>query len=229
MDIIDENKCKEFKYILAGCRTQEDAKYFADIYISRYPEIKNIIFSIINGKRYDNILDFKTIQSVLNTTNSFQYRDDIEELIQLNISKTIDNIQKTTFEKILNAKLPKFLSKEKITNSIQSVKQTITKQCPHCNHDHIDNHDTIYVICGYQNSRIGYDHIGCGKDWCFQCNKILCKSWIDNELFLKINRIHNDICCKKHAEDSHKNYPDDYCICTNDYVNRSIKVNDKKL
>ena len=107
MNIIDDDKCKEFRYDLSGCRTIMDAHYFADIYATKYPEIKNIIFSMVNGKRYDTVIDFKTMKSILDAVNSSQFRDNIEELVTSSLGETFDNTQKKTLEKILKAKLPR--------------------------------------------------------------------------------------------------------------------------
>lgn len=222
MNIIDD-KCKEFRYVLSGCRTITDAHYFADIYAIKYPEIKNIIFSMANGKRYDTVIDFKTMKSILDEVNSSQFRNNIEELVESSLVKTFDNTQKKTLDKILKAKLPKpqNLIKEKPYVPQSVIQHIITKKCPHCNHDYTGDENLTYVICGYQDSRKGYDQKGCHRDWCFKCNKILCKSWYDNKLFCQLNRTHGTECCKRHAIESNKKYPDDYCDCNNEYVNRT--------
>ena len=61
------------------------------------------------------------------------------------------------------------------------------------------------------NTKNGYDLKGCGRDWCFKCEKILCKLWEQDSLFLEMNRYHTKDCCKKHSIKNNKNYEKDYC------------------
>ena len=98
--------------------------------------------------------------------------------------------------------------------------QNISKNCPHCYHVMNMLENTTYVICGYTSPNQGYDWNGCGKDWCFQCSKMLCKSWEMNALHLQMNRNHDDECCSKHAQNNSHKYPEDYCHCNNIHVRR---------
>jgi hypothetical protein len=52
------------------------------------------------------------------------------------------------------------------------------------------------------------------------CGKMLCKNWFNHELFVEMNRFHDTECCKNHAKENNKIYPDDYCMCQNTHVNR---------
>ena len=76
MDILDKNKYVEFSHILSGCRTITDAYFFAEIYLKSNPEMGTLIYSMINGKRYDQVLDLKTIKSALEVTNEQKYKEE---------------------------------------------------------------------------------------------------------------------------------------------------------
>lgn len=209
MNEINEEKYKDFSYILSGCRTIIDAYFFADKYINKNPEMKQIILSMINGKRYDSILDFNKIKFMIEQITKHKYSDDINEIlnqcdIELNIPKIYDTIQTKTFTRIMNSKIQK-------TNHIEPA--TLLKNCPHCNHNYIGNINSTYVVCGYSNSRTGFDYEGCGKDWCFACGKMLCKNWGENQLYNKNNRTHDEYCCKTHSIEHNNSYPNDYCMC----------------
>ena len=71
--------------------------------------------------------------------------------------------------------------------------------CPHCNNKNYGSIGSPYMICGYTPR--GFDWKGCGKDWCFRCEKLLCKKWEINSLHFELNRIHTDECCSKHANE----------------------------
>ena len=83
----------------------------------------------------------------------------------------------------------------------------------------MEYNDVPYIICGYSSNR-GFDWKGCGNDWCFLCGKKLCKSWNVDRLYSKINRFHDDRCCKIHSLKTNSNYLTDYCQCNNFYVSR---------
>jgi hypothetical protein len=226
MDILDKNKYVEFAHILSGCRTITDAYFFAEIYIKGNPEMNTLIYSMINGKRYEQVLDLKTIKSTLDVTNEHKYKDDAYEYGENQIQKTNDTVQKKTFSRIIKDKpvKPQELIKQKtIELSYENTVSTINKNCPHCAYACNAPIDTKYIICGYANSHTGYDWKGCGKDWCFECGKMLCKSWDANQLFLESNRIHNMDCCNHHSTTMSYNYIQQYCQCLNKNVNRNIK------
>lgn len=223
----NNKKYIEFKNILSGCRTILDAFYFGDLYIKRNPEMRGLVYSMINGKRYDdNTTDYKTISNMLISLDKCVYEDDANQLLKLTSFKHFDKIQTRAFNRIINSKpgkpskysnqTSKIITLQLVDKNIlpkDSIKSTIIKKCPHCNHDCVAKHDDTYVICGYTDDKIGYDHIGCKKDWCFKCEKILCKSWDIDKLYVDKNRSHNEECCKKHAKEYNKNYIDDYCQC----------------
>lgn len=240
MDIINEHKYIQFKHVLSGCRSILDAYYFADLYIKKNPEMKNIIYSMINGKRYDNVLDFRTIKNVLYDISSTQYQEDATIIADKITKKTTDATQLKTLMRIVKAKPHKPIPVKIENNTHNDDKEikyfkikpfdyetytnTTKKPCPHCNHECSANTDASYIVCGYSDSKMGYDWDGCGCDWCFRCGKMLCKTWENNKLFVEQNCVHDDECCRKHAKDHNKNYPNDYCQCSNNYVKRNIIV-----
>jgi len=238
MNGICDHKYTQFKHILSGCRSILDAYYFADIYVKRNPEMKNIIHSMINGKRYENVLDFRTMKNVLYDISKIQYQDDADKVIDMMTKKTTDSTQLKTLSRSAKVKPvrqiqksdteiaqydPKNIRYVKIkTFDYETYADTVTKPCPHCNHNCTASADASYLICGYSDPKMGYDWDGCGCDWCFRCGKLLCKSWENNKLFVDQNCIHNDECCRKHAKEHNNNYPNDYCQCSNDNVKRQI-------
>lgn len=235
MNNISEHKYLQFKSILSGCRTILDAYYFADLYTRKHPDMKNIVYSMINGKKYENIHDFTTVINTLADINNCQYQEDATEIVEKINNRQNDLTQTTTYNRIIKNKQtkpreykfenqigkatgPRYIKFKTIGNF--SSRNVVKKECPHCNHVCSSEPDTLYIICGYNDTRAGYDWEGCGKDWCFQCKKILCKTWDINKLFLEQNCIHDGICCKQHAIDNGKIYPDDYCQCDNEHVKR---------
>jgi len=225
MDILDKNKYVEFSHILSGCRTITDAYYFAEIFLKSNPEMGTLVYSMVNGKRYDHIIDFKSIKTSLETINEQKYKETANEHVENYLQKTSDNIQKKTFNRVTKDKpnVPQDYMKQKINISDNIQQLCVTKNCPHCNSPSTCSIDTKYIICGYSNSMTGYDWKGCGKDWCFECGKMLCKSWDANKLLLQMNRFHDCECCSRHSFMNNKDYMQNYCQCLNKNVNRSIK------
>lgn len=202
----------ELKAILDGCDTIIDALPFCNAYISKYPEMKNMILGYTNGKIYRDTIDIKTKQSILNDVMLCDTKDDAYNLIHRIADRTNDDIYKKAMNRIANRK--------SYTNFMKVHDKHISKSCPHCGHVMTMPENTTYVICGYGNTNLGYDLNGCGKDWCFQCNKLLCKSWDRDQLFLHTNRKHDEYCCANHAKQNNITYADNYCQCTNIYVYR---------
>jgi hypothetical protein len=221
MDTIYEYKYNQFRYILSGCRTIIDAYNFGELYLSKNPEMKLIIYSMINGKKYDNIIDFTTIKYIINELTNQQYYEDALKILEQ--YKTTDSTQNIILQNIISQK-PK---KQNIIKYITNIKQIIIKKCPHCNIDNTGDTETTYYICGYNDTKKGYNWNGCGKDWCFSCGKFLCKSWNINQLHVESNRYHNIKCCLNHCIAYNKNHPnnirnynDDYCQCG---LNENVK------
>lgn len=229
MNIIDEYKYKELCHILSGCRTILDAHNFVEIYTKKNPEMKKIAYSLTHGKRYESVLDFKSIKNTIESINECNNKDIANNIVN-SCDKNTDFIQKKCLSRIVKNKASKPMNQiiknnSALTNYENLSKKSINKKCPHCNHICIGNIDTTYVICGYPVlGNKPYDYVGCCRDWCFKCEKILCKSWDKDELCLTMNRFHDKECCKKHSLENklNKKYPDDYCQCKNSYVNRFI-------
>jgi hypothetical protein len=237
MDNICNTKYDQFKNILAGCRSILDAYYFADIYAKRHPEMRNIIYSMINGKRYELVFDYITMKTIISDTKSTNYQEEALEIVDKISKKTTDQTQLKTLNRLCRTKPNKSVGQTENSKSCnvgmlgdnsllkhisndKSKDITTTKPCPHCGHTCTANIGTFYIVCGYGNIYKGYDWDGCRKDWCFQCKKILCKTWDLDNLFVDENCIHNNECCKKHAQENNYVYPDDYCQCNNEHVQR---------
>lgn len=231
MDIGIIDKYNEFNDILSGCRSILDAHYFANIYTKKYPAMKQLINSMINGKKYENVIDMKTMKLTLESINNYEYVEDAQNIINGHAGVIVDATQKHTFDRMTKDKphRPINIVKEIIHTNQQNVRKEcdhcifsvnvdcnlIQKKCPHCKHFYFGNADDDYVICGFYNNKVGNDMHGCEKDWCFRCEKKLCKSWKEHELFVLSNRYHNSECCSQHATEHNNKYPDDYCQCIN--------------
>lgn len=234
MNLIDKNKYVEFNNVLSGCRTILDAYYFGEKYNKLNPEMKSIVSSMINGKRYDQVLDMRTMMSVIELLDRVQYKDEAEEIVERYTKKTTDVVQLKALKKLIKNKLIRPTNKLKnydIQNYIGIIENMenidiITKPCPHCSHECESFINSNYVICGCTDFHKGWDWVGCKKDWCFSCGKMLCKSWEPNQLYVELNRYHDNECCRTHAKNNNKKYPDDYCQCHNKYVVRDSKPND---
>jgi len=135
---------------------------------------------------------------------------DYENICKMKQSN-LDLVQQRTLDRLIQIRNIKI-------NKNQTIISKVTKQCPHCHKNVTELADTTYLICGYESN--GYDQHGCRNDWCFQCEKKLCKNWHEYQLFNKSNRIHDSFCCKHHAMKHKQNYYEDYCMCNNENVRR---------
>lgn len=205
----------QLKSIFEGCDTIIDAKPFAQQYIEKYPILKDMINSYMYGIEYNDIIDLSSKQSMMINMDKTTSRDIAMNQYTQIIEKTKDEVYKKTLERIIN--------KKKHIKYQKEYTRYINKKCPHCSRNINMPENTQYIICGYQNSTIGYDFIGCGKDWCFSCGKKLCKSWDVDMLHLEINQEHDQNCCKNHAK-NHNLFYDNYCQC-----NRIVNLNAKPI
>jgi hypothetical protein len=220
-----------FDNILSGCKTMVDAVFFAQKILQNNMEYKELLIGMIHGKSYDKVLDYRTIAHTLCELNDVEYRDDIDDFIDKNLKNNVDTTQLNSIMRISRIKnirigtenknkLNIFNTKDnhkievKFTNKLFNFKKenTINKICPHCNINIPVPKDSTYIICGYMDDT--YLWLGCGRDWCGNCNKMLCKSWDDNNLQDSDNRIHNKECCKKYAEEN-KIDINLFCDCVN--------------
>lgn len=203
---------EEFKYILSGCKSLHDALYFANIYCKdKSDDIRKLIISLIYAFQYTNVIDINSLNEILVNINniSFENNENNEKINTNNNDKLITKIF-MRISNILNKQNKIYLKKKKIYK----------KNCPHCNRKYITNILCDYVICGFEDERNGFNWDGCGRDWCFKCEKKLCKSWASDKLFFNVNRYHDSECCKLHAKNKNNNYLTDYCHCNNHFVNR---------
>lgn len=89
----------KFSNVLSGCRTLYDALYFAQYYIKNNPEHKSLINSMIHGKHYEKITDFRTMANILKMLNNFQTRNEIDTYINTSINK--DNLDYSQLNSLL--------------------------------------------------------------------------------------------------------------------------------
>lgn len=215
------NIIAELDDILEGCHSIIDAHQFRVKYKKKYPEYETLIDSIIDGFDFFDNVDIISKQEILKDIICISEKDKIFDILDNTIKRTNDDILINCIENIIPTK--GYKKKKHIIDNNE-----ITKQCPHCNHSISSNKDTKYIICGYHDTNNGYDHKGCGNDWCFKCNKKLCKNWIDDKLNSEINRLHDIDCCEKKAVKNNEDYKNNYCQCNNYDINiYDMFLNDK--
>lgn len=205
---------KQLKGILDGCDTLLDGIPFLNYYVDTYPDKKNFIINYINSKRYNDNIDIKTKQSIIYDVYMSNTKNKALNIIYDTTKNTLDQVYKNTLNRISNTK--DYIITRKYKKKIVNIQ----KKCPHkkCGHIISMPKDTQYVICGYTDTKVGYDWNGCGRDWCFKCEKILCKSWEEHKLHIVLHRHHTTDCCKKHAKKYSYKYPDNYCRCYNENI-----------
>lgn len=211
------NQYNKLKYNIIGSITKRDAYTLIERY-NLDQKCYNLMISVINSKKYDTVLDYETMKKYIKDIVNVKYREEAFDLLNKIIIQTSDIAQIKTLTRVAELKQPKPQFISIIDIKQRNKENTIIKYCPHCGYKCMMPKNTIYVICGYGES--GYDWEGCEKDWCFKCNKMLCKNWKQHELYLPTNRFHDSKCCKKHASLLGYKYPEDYCRCTNSFVSR---------
>lgn len=216
VDIVHKDIYIQIKAIFEGCDTIVDALPFGNAYIETYPQMKSMIMSYMNGKYYKDVIDIKTKQSMMQDVDAINNREEALTAVSKLTEKTTDDVYKRVMERIANKKT--YYKREKKKDMIKYI----SKKCPHCSHVLNLPETSQYVICGYHNANLGYDWNGCGRDWCFQCNKMLCKRWETNSLCLQMNRYHDDECCAKHAKENGYKFPEEYCQCNSMNILNSL-------
>lgn len=206
-------------HIFKGVHTTRDA-YLLLERLALTGKKRELVLSIINMNKYTQQLDIETLLDAIREISTYNYREEAYAKISTILKQTSDNAQIRTLTRLANMKPLKPLHMT-IKEVRDKIIETCTKICPHCKMEYVVNADTTYLICGYEGN--GYDWEGCGKDWCCTCNKILCKSWSSDQLFLPFNRVHDSTCCKKHAQINNKKYPEDYCQCKNQHIRRDME------
>ena len=95
---------KQIKAILEGCDTILDAFDFSSKYIEKYPHIKSMIISMINGKNYRDCVNIKNKQSNMRDIIMCSNKDDADILVSRYSDRSTDKIYDGTMEKIANKK-----------------------------------------------------------------------------------------------------------------------------
>lgn len=212
---IDLNEIlQKYKHIINGLKTIEDRLLLMNKFTLSDKE-KKLLISYINSKKIEKSIDYNAMKKIMCELLNMKYREDVNANMSQLMNRSTNLAQIKTFIRIANSKPLKPI----ILPQQRETQNNIAKNCPHCDHKCYANQSTDYIICGYTEH--GYDWIGCGQDWCFKCDKILCKLWDQDELYIEENRCHDNECCSKHAEIHNKKYPDDYCNCDNNYVKRN--------
>jgi len=179
--------------------------------------MKNKVKDPVELKLISSLMDEKYFTKKINIDVFCDYLKKLATLSdELEFNNMVSHIKNLTNNPIQLHTLDRVVDKY-ITKCINK-KIAREKNCPHCGLTYFGNSDTKYVICGY--SVHGYDWKGCSRDWCFECGKKLCKMWATDQLFNTLNRKHNKKCCRYRSHKTNNKYPDDYCQCNNDYVNR---------
>ena len=204
----------EYKEKIICANNKSDAIYLLEEAMLLTNDLieKQLLKSIINNKNYETNMKLDKFKLYLDVIDIIYYYNDAEKILEDIFDIINGTAQINTLKRLIKKKPIKFTSDYE-SNIIRY------KDCPHCKQKNASSFNTSYIICGYSNK--GFDWKGCGRDWCFKCSKKLCKSWNFNTLFNKLNRYHDNKCCKVYATQINDKYPDDYCQCTNDNVNRN--------
>jgi hypothetical protein len=151
------------------------------------------LIDVINGKMEDS--------------DKIKYKGNCEKFLIFVMNKKVNKHQKNILFKII--------SKKPHDESYIGI-MYIEGICPHCQKKNKAPFGTEYIVCGVDPEGllpINDNDGSCLNDWCFDCGKKLCKNWDRDNLYDERNRMHDQLCCKKHAKINHFNYPLDYCQC----------------
>lgn len=205
--IFDENK---YKIITEH---QENKKELVEniMQLTTDQTEKELISSLFDPEQSHTQWDLDKLILYIDIITKIQYFDDC--------IKVLDDVRHILDDKAQINTLMRIISNKphKIIVNTDSPK-IISKNCPHCGIKTSGTNIVDYQICGY--SVKGFDWKGCGKDFCMNCGKKLCKSWNNDYLFNKLNRCHDAKCCKNYALKNNFKYPDDFCMCKTDIVKR---------
>lgn len=213
------NKLKIFntnKNKIIEAKKLDEAKKIMNMSLSltNDKEEESLLKSLINENRYNSKMELKKFINYLDILDIIYYENEAQEIFKEICQNTNDKAQLNSIIRIIKRK-PQKLINQNVENSVIQL-----KNCPHCNKKNIAFSNIYYIVCGFTDK--GFDWKGCGKDWCFKCEKKLCKSWNYDMLFDIVNRKHDGKCCKLYASKIGDKYPDNYCHCNNEFVNRNI-------
>jgi len=205
---------EEMKALYSCCDSTIDSMLISEALFSKYPEHKNIIISYRDSINYPDNIDISSKLSSLDSVYFADTKDDALALKNDLCSRSTDNIYSKTLDRIIGRKHNRYGDPTlRYKSQAYRDKEYAVRRCPHCGIGMRMPEGTYYVICGYPDTYKGYDWRGCCNDWCFNCSKILCKSWEKDKLNIETNRFHDDECCKTHAKRNGFEYPKDYCHC----------------
>lgn len=216
----------KYKFVIQGLHTKDDFNYIMEkhnLNTKNNEKLRNVLFSYFKSKMLNNQQNIGLFQlyNLLKSSNQCVYYDDVIEQHGNLIKKVKDHLYLATISRLLKTKSSKpyeIIAKDKEKHNY------ITKYCPHCNHElKTSEKDKEYAVCGYLDN--GYDFHGCGRDWCFKCEKKLCKQWGQDNLYIVYNRYHNSKCCCIYAKKNGDKYETDYCQCATVHVDRFKKNN----
>ena len=211
---------KKYKIYFNGLNNINDINRLTNL-LNLSIEEKNIITNYYNTLYLPKVISIDEFEKIIISLNKLRYQEDILENIYKLSLLTNDKSQINSLYRLalLKENKLKYFNPTDVKNKTKNF--GLNKKCPHCDHENIIGPFTSYAICGYNNIREGYDWQGCGRDWCVDCGKKLCKKWNENYLFMEENRSHNSECCEINAKITGSEYID-YCHCFNKYVNRNI-------
>jgi hypothetical protein len=220
MESEDLQLFKEFNKKINNIKIHSKANDIYNDYISKTHNtcLQKLMTSVINSKNYKKSLSHVDFVELVNKIKLVKFRSNDPSIFRIIYTSTEDDAQISTLKRLLDNKpsLPDIVPLCDIKPNISET--LIIKNCPHCGSEKSELSTTDYVICGYDLQ--GFDWSGCGFDWCFQCEKKLCKCWNLNHLYNLKNRHHNNNCCKSHAMKTCNSYPDEYCQCRTEFVKR---------
>ncbi len=210
----------EFYDRILSARTSDEAlKYCAEALERTDNEIEmELINSLVDKTRFVKHIAHDKFRAYVDLIINIMYYNDAVRLCNEIKTWTLDRAQINTINRILKMKEHLYTIHAMDLN-VNERYVKIYKKCPHCKTRYVGDEFTNYVVCGY-NPHSGFDWNGCGRDWCFTCEKKLCKCWNVNQLFNIQNRHHNAKCCKKYAAKTDCVYPEDFCQCQTEYVER---------
>ena len=81
-----------------------DALYFAEKLLKNNVEYKELLIGMIYGRKYDKVLDFRTLSHTLSELNDVEYRDEVDDFIDKNLKNNVDLTQLNSIMRISRIK-----------------------------------------------------------------------------------------------------------------------------
>jgi hypothetical protein len=214
------NSLEKYKLLFLSLNNIKDINKLCNL-LNLSNNEKIYINNYFNSLNLPKKISYNDFLGILDDLHNLKYKEDVMENLYKLGNKTTDINQINSIIKIGNTKQEKYSNI--ITNNIKEKNKwfNIKQNCPHCNITCKIDFESDYAICGYNDTRIGYNWEGCGRDWCTKCGKKLCKKWNENNLFIIENRFHDNECCLKYCKLLGNNYLLDFCQCYNEYVDRN--------